>query len=272
MWYKFIVNLHRLFLIYFVLFFIQTEGQIRKSDFIIKYKVDFQVDTTNTNSKLTEMMVLQVGDGVSLYKSAQKKETDSLARVAMSRIAATQKVTGGPVKIDFSDIPQYKIHIEVFKEDGIVKIYNHVFRDLFVFPAENKPDWKILPETKIIGNHLCKKAITRYNGRNYTAWFTTEIPISEGPYTFKGLPGLILEVYDENNWFRAELASILNKKEAITPQFRAISTDYKSFVKRRKEFNDNPVAELQRYSRTPLSEEHKRRIIENRKRRNNVLD
>ena len=48
-------------------------------------------------------------------------------------------------------------------------------------------------ETKKIGKYLCKKATAVFRGTDVEAYYTTEIPISAGPFKFKGLPGLILE-------------------------------------------------------------------------------
>lgn len=49
-------------------------------------------------------------------------------------------------------------------------------------------------ETKKIGKYVCKKATAIFRGTEVEAYYTTEIPISAGPFKFKGLPGLILEV------------------------------------------------------------------------------
>lgn len=57
-------------------------------------------------------------------------------------------------------------------------------------------NWELEEETKKIGTFLCNKAMIKFRGRSYTAWYSPEISVQFGPWKFQGLPGLILEVHD----------------------------------------------------------------------------
>ena len=56
-------------------------------------------------------------------------------------------------------------------------------------------NWEITDLKENISGYPCKLAKAEdYMGRSILAWFTDEIPISEGPRHYWGLPGLILQV------------------------------------------------------------------------------
>lgn len=77
--------------------------------------------------------------------------------------------------------------------------------------------WVLCNEQKQIGNYNCQKAITRFRGRDYTAWFTLEIPVSFGPWKLNSLPGLILEVIEASNeiYFLASSVEINTSEKSI---------------------------------------------------------
>ncbi|WP_282629530.1 GLPGLI family protein [Empedobacter sedimenti] len=79
---------------------------------------------------------------------------------------------------------------------------NYLVRDIF------QHNWKIENETKMILNQKCQKATTTFRGRNYTAWFSTKIKYPFGPWKMNGLPGLVLEVNDNQNFFRIDAVKI----------------------------------------------------------------
>lgn len=76
-----------------------------------------------------------------------------------------------------------------------------LLNDLFALKSLDKLDWKLYPETKAEGVYTLQKATAHFGGRNWIAWFSKEVTISEGPFKFRGLPGLIFEIGDDKNNF-----------------------------------------------------------------------
>lgn len=60
-------------------------------------------------------------------------------------------------------------------------------------------DWELSEEQKEISGYVVHKAEGTFRGRNYTVWYAKDIPVPAGPWKLHGLPGLILEAYDDTN-------------------------------------------------------------------------
>lgn len=58
--------------------------------------------------------------------------------------------------------------------------------------------WHLLPGQRILDGIECHRAETRFRGRTYIAWYAPSIPIPHGPWKLGGLPGLVLEAFDED--------------------------------------------------------------------------
>ncbi len=86
--------------------------------------------------------------------------------------------------------------------------------------------WKLQQKHKKIANYNCQKAIAKYRGREYTVWFTTEIPVSHGPWKLRGLPGLILEVTEETGkyGFVANAVNLNPDKELLQKKIKKPDT------------------------------------------------
>ena len=97
---------------------------------------------------------------------------------------------------------------DIFMKDrnsGKVSLFTFKGFDSFKLVDNPQQKWKIQPETKMFGNLKIQKATTTWSGRTWEAWFTPEIPFQEGPHKFGGLPGLIVELADDQDNFSFNL-------------------------------------------------------------------
>jgi GLPGLI family protein len=107
-------------------------------------------------------------------------------------------------------------------------------------------EWIISDSTKMVGNYTTKKATAHFRGRNYIAWFTPEIPVPYGPWKLHGLPGLILQAYDQtgNIYFSATDISLKevgpigpismsgNEEIISLAEYKEITKNFKRYRKR----------------------------------------
>jgi GLPGLI family protein len=113
-----------------------------------------------------------------------------------------------------------------------------IFSGQYFFEEQNEVlDWTILSDTtQILGNN-CQKALTTFRGRSYIAWFAPDIPLSAGPYKFRGLPGLIVKVEDTKSNFVYECIGIeylLQKRPIVfngSSFTKVTRTEYRKLLK-----------------------------------------
>lgn len=104
--------------------------------------------------------------------------------------------------------------------------------------------WKISDQTMTIVGYLCQKATCTFRGRDYIAWFATDIPINNGPWKFGGLPGLILKVYDNKKEYVFECVKIENHEHkypiTLLDSYEIYQkTDLVKLAKIKKQIQDN---------------------------------
>ncbi|AKK74424.1 hypothetical protein OK18_19020 [Chryseobacterium gallinarum] len=236
----------------------------------INYLTKFLIDTTDVNSKKEELTGLWIGKNSSLFKSDQKAITDSLSKEATK--SSFKQPVGGKIIVDFSRVPKAYFMPEVYKRGNITSIFDKVLNVTMEYESDQKINWKLLNETKVISTYKCRKAIGRYRNRTITAWYTEEIPISEGPYTFKGLPGLVVEAYDEKDYYHFVLVSLKNVKKPIITIRNAIKTDYQKFAKKRSDFKQDPAGAFFTATGKTTPKEQQERIKKLHNSKNNYLD
>lgn len=172
------------------------EHQI-KADYLVRYQFTFQPDSTKTESKQTEITHLYLGKNTSFYQSENVFKFDSVFHRS-----STLRLSGQIINID--EIPKPHLWHTIIKdfENDRLLFSDRVFGyGLFYETPINKMRWSIEGAEKNISGYVCTLAKARHRGRNYTACFAKDFPVSDGPYKFNGLPGLILEIYDDQHQF-----------------------------------------------------------------------
>lgn len=112
------------------------------------------------------------------------------------------------------------------------------YQHRFTFPSHN---WQLQQESKIILDYLCQKATIDFGNRKWTAWFTTKIPINDGPYKFFGLPGLILEIISADGDYHFKVREIKKTTtNSIVNLPNSISVDENKFKKLQNQIVKDP--------------------------------
>lgn len=74
------------------------------------------------------------------------------------------------------------VDMRVYYKERTMQCAGRIVNTDFMY-EENVPDieWTVTDSTKSIGSWIAQKATCSFRGRNYTAWFTADIPRPYGP-------------------------------------------------------------------------------------------
>ncbi len=251
-------------LISFTCLFSQQKANTSISELQVQYEYSFVRDTTaiNPNHRFKELMLLDFNPNSSVFYSQQY----AAAREAVKK-ATFAAQTSSNVEIKASDLPKYKVGYSVYREGSKIYFTSNINRDFFTF-ENTYLDWNTnFKEVRTILGYKCNKATTKFGNRVYTAWYAKDIPVSEGPYRFKGLTGLILEISDENKYHSFTAIGIEKKAIEIAPLQKGIPVTKEQYIKKREEFKNNPYPQ----SKT-LTKERRDQMIETFKKDNNPIE
>lgn len=140
-------------------------------------------------------------------------------------------------KDDFFMIPQFML----VKNGENVSVFDEVREAKISFDLKKEPlKWKITNDKKTENEYPLRKATVVLGGKEWVAWFIENIPVSDGPLMFKGLPGLVYSV--ENGTQKIVMAKL--SKNASSDQvklegYKAITEDkYLSLIKVSEDFDN----------------------------------
>ncbi|WP_066440083.1 GLPGLI family protein [Chryseobacterium sp. CCH4-E10] len=239
-----------------------AKGQEKEdySEIEVKYKYTFVQDTLDKSSTINEPMVLLTNGKKSIYYSENYKAAVGGFGKKLEEAMKTGNI------VDPGSLPKSKVKHNVYKDESKTYISNYLGRNYYTYESPDKLDWKIdNKSTSTIGGYKCNKAVVNVGGKKFIAWFTYDIPISDGPYKFRGLPGLILKINEVNNYIGFELISI-NKTSLPIEQKKGLIVSKDQFITKRKEYMNDP------YQGKINNPEYRKMIEDNKRKYNNSLE
>lgn len=175
----------------------------------VEYKYIFYPDSNRTTGVRTSDMVLLVGESISQFSEVVRVLCDSLLHYYPEDKTIFVKMNDFYNSYNNHTFSFFYIYKNFPKAGEVYFIKTWGSQRRFAVIDSERISWELdsKSDTVILG-YRCRKAYTAFRGRHYMAWYTSEIPINDGPYKFRGLPGLILLVYDNQNLHRFEAQSI----------------------------------------------------------------
>lgn len=198
-------------------------------DMRIDYNLVYKENTLSSET-VSKKMVLLIQNGESKFCTEKQYQVDSLRSIGFYGFAMGDHV----------------FDVVKDKQNRSSKYY-YILADTYKLTEPIQLDWKIEKEVAQKYGYNCQKATLSYKGRNWEAWFTQDIPLQEGPYVFKGLPGLIVEMEDKSHSYKFSFSGLKKNFhkmdfEGVGPKPMEISKN--NFKKVMLDYYNDPFREM----------------------------
>ena len=164
------------------------------------YRYVYTFDTLK-NELRDDLLILQIGKEVSKCYSYYTFQSDSLQRTPDGAKVWSELFRRATEKDGiYGDFPHVRMSTYVYKNypKGQMTITDRISSQGYRYvDSLHAQIWTMGDSTREVLGYTCQQATADFRGRHWTAWFATDIPVSDGPWKLGGLPGLILEAYDE---------------------------------------------------------------------------
>lgn len=199
------------------------------------------VDTTGSleDNISSDNMLLQIGpNGLSKFSSYKNLTVDSILMRSTQEQIADAAIEGKLSTGEFMTI--YK-NYPVGRLTHTEKICQDWFRYEEEMPAI---DWELTDSVTTVLGYECQSARCNFRGREWTVFYTEDIPLMDGPWKLHGLPGLIMKASDAQGHYTFECIGIKSNADRPITIYKVPfnKTDRKSYYDARHRYEINPYS------------------------------
>ncbi|MCI3938565.1 GLPGLI family protein [Chryseobacterium aahli] len=214
-----------------LLIFLLATNSLFFAQYKVIYEMKWKADKkdSNFNKELCALVINK--ENTASFQSLENFRRDSLQTTIVKEYFKNQK---GNLRLP-DDRTDAKFSSIIIKDraNKSISLEEKLFTNVYITNCYQSLNWKLLNSTepKIFG-YSVKRAKLNFGGRNWTAFYTTEIPFPEGPYKFGGLPGLILKIYDDELDYTFEIKGVtkeVNNLEERNFSYNTVNLTYKKW-------------------------------------------
>lgn len=176
----------------------------------VTYRHTKELDTLNIGSRAVEdRMTLLLGSRVSSFYSEFRLQADTISRQQYNSLFSSYR----DGLITRNQLPSAKTTNDYiyrnYPKYEVTTVYTTLLVDEVQYEEKTEyPNWQFADSTRVIQGYECHLAYADFRGRRWHAWYAPDIATAEGPWKLIGLPGLILEAYDEGRHYVYECAGL----------------------------------------------------------------
>lgn len=174
-------------------------------------KVEYTEKYQNwTGANKNEKFILLANNDESRYYNPITQIVDSLLSTQEGTVQYNSMVDAANAAGQRpSLLPGSRVYILKSRPKAELKCFEEAAGELGNYAESmSEQNWTIGDSTKKILCYECVMAEMDYHGRHWTAWFTPEVPLQDGPWKLCGLPGLILAADADNGKYIFEATGI----------------------------------------------------------------
>ena len=193
-----------------------------------------------------DLFVLDIKDNQSLFQSYNRQKRDSI-------MESVVKAGGSPynaVRMGRSLPPgsYMKVFYDAQENRYTLSDFGGIFFFYYHESVKGGRRWTFGAETKEVSGYPSHSARIRLYGRDWTAYYTEDIPIAMGPWKLAGLPGLITEAYTVDSLYQFRLTGFevmgsADVKLHLNKQSREISRKEMIWIKKHADTMDTDAVE-----------------------------